>query len=100
MVQLFRTIFSLMAIFKDLLFYKYDIRNYGVIPSTLLMNQYEISLKDKDEKIIITQGMVNFFEDFVEKKLAKVTKSELAELETYRDELSKEEVRRALKRVV
>ncbi len=79
------------------LFYKYDIRNYGVHPKYFIDESiYEISLKDKDEKIIITQGMVNFFEDFVERKLAKVTKSELAELETYRDELSKEEIREEL----
>ena len=52
------------------LFYKYDIRNYGVHPKYFIDESiYEISLKDKDEKIIITQGMVNF-KDFVERKLA------------------------------
>ena len=98
MVQLFRTLDFISWLFSRIwLFYKYDIRNYGVHPKYFIDESiYEISLKDKDEKIIITQGMVNFFEDFVERKLAKVTKSELAELETYRDELSREEVREEL----
>lgn len=74
------------------IFYKYHIRNYGVHPKYFIdESRYEISIKGGDEKIVITEGMVNFFEDFVEKKLAKVTKSELAVLETYRDELSREE---------
>tara|TARA_B100001564_G_scaffold350100_1_gene354049 strand:- start:5669 stop:7126 length:1458 start_codon:yes stop_codon:yes gene_type:complete len=79
------------------IFYKYHIRNYGVHPRYFIdESRYEISIKGGDEKIIITEGMVNFFEDFVEKKLAKVTKSELAVLETHRDELSKEEIREEL----